>query len=66
MKKQLVDVDGQEVMVREDLAKAYRGVNWMAVVMAIFILIVAVVAASFLISASMDGEVTSPAEIEKR
>ncbi len=66
MKKQLVDIDGQEVMVREDVAKAYRGVNWMAIVMAIFILIIAVVAGSFLISASMDGEVESPTDIERR
>lgn len=65
MAKQLIEVDGREVMVREDVAKAYRGVNWMAVVMALFILIVAFFAVTFLLTASSDGDVTTPVDLER-
>jgi hypothetical protein len=64
--KQLIDVDGREVMVREDVAKAHRGVNWMALSLAAFVLLVAVVAAFFLMTATSDGDVKTPADIPER
>ena len=66
MAKQLIDVDGREVMVREDVAKAYRGVNWMALSLAAFVLLVAVVAAFFLMTATSDGDVKPPTDIPER
>jgi hypothetical protein len=41
MAKQLIDVSGESVNVREDTAKAYRGVYWALFSVAAFILITA-------------------------
>jgi hypothetical protein len=62
----LIDIDGREVMVREDVAKAHRGVNWMAISLAAFVLIVAAVAAFFLMTAASDGDVQTPTDVERR
>jgi hypothetical protein len=42
MAKQLVNVSGESVNVREDTAKAYRGTYWALFSIAAFILIVAI------------------------
>ena len=44
MSKDVITNDGQEVVVREDTAKAFRGVKWMTVVLAIFAAIMIFVA----------------------
>jgi hypothetical protein len=62
--KQLIDIDGREV--REDVAKAHRGVNWMAISLAAFVLVVAAVAAFFLMTATSDGDVQTPVDVERR
>jgi hypothetical protein len=41
MTKQVVHVSGEDVVVREDTAKAYRGVYWALLSVAAFILIAA-------------------------
>jgi hypothetical protein len=41
MAKQLINVSGEEINVREDTAKAYRGVYWALFSVAAFILITA-------------------------
>ncbi len=41
MSNEVIKVDGDEVVVREDTAKAYRGVNWALMSLAAFILIAA-------------------------
>lgn len=64
MAKDVINVDGQDVIVREDTAKAYRGVNWMIVVMISFVIIVAIVAGVFFLGAASDGKIQSPAQIE--
>jgi hypothetical protein len=56
-------VDGKDVVVREDTAKAYRGVNWAWLSIGAFIVIMAIVAATFLFSASRDGSVQTPGQI---
>ena len=66
MANQRIDIDGREVMVREDVAKAYRGVNWMVLSLAAFVLIVAAVAAFFLMTATSDGSVQTPVDVERR
>ena len=43
MAKQVINVDGQDTVVREDTAKAYRGVYWALLSIAGFILIAAIV-----------------------
>lgn len=42
MSKQVISVDGHDVVVREDTAKAYRGVYWALLSIAGFVLIAAV------------------------
>lgn len=42
MSKQVISVEGQDMVVREDTAKAYRGVYWALLSIAGFILIAAV------------------------
>lgn len=41
MSDEVIKIDGDEVVVREDTAKAYRGVNWALMSLAAFILIAA-------------------------
>ena len=63
MSKDVVNVDGEPTVVREDTAKAYRGVNWMVASLLAFIVIAGIVAAVFLLRASKDGEIKTPSQI---
>ena len=42
MAKDTIDVDGKEVVVREDTAKAYRGTMWILGTVLMIVVIVAV------------------------
>ena len=42
MAKDVINVHGEERVVREDTAKAYRGVNWALMSIAAFILIASI------------------------
>ena len=63
MSKDVINVDGEERVVREDTAKAYRGVNWAWASIAGFIVILAVVAAILFLKAGSDGNIQSPGKI---
>jgi hypothetical protein len=41
MSKEVISVQGEERVVREDTAKAYRGINWALLSVAAFVLIAA-------------------------
>ena len=60
MAKDVINVDGKDVVVREDTAKAYRGVNWALLSIALFILIIAVVAATFFMSSGVQSPTDPP------
>jgi len=62
MSKDVINVGGEEKVVREDTAKAYRGVNWAWISIAAFILILAGVFAVLMLRASRDGVVGSPVQ----
>ena len=47
MAKDVMPIDGEDVVVREDTAKAYRGVHWALASIAIFIVILVFVFAAF-------------------
>ncbi|MEQ1642068.1 MAG: hypothetical protein ABL959_01325 [Pyrinomonadaceae bacterium] len=66
MSKDVIRVDGQDIVVREDTAKAFRGVNWALASVIAFVAITAALFVIFTISASKDGEVMTPAEIERK
>lgn len=56
MSKEVINVGGEERVVREDTAKAYRGTNWALISIASFILI----AAFLLFSSVLTGLVFDP------
>ena len=62
MSKDVIHVDGEDVVVREDTAKAFRGVNWALVSIAAFIIIAAIPFISFFLVGTNNGSVQSPAQ----
>ena len=62
MAKDVISVDGEDVVVREDTAKAYRGVNWALMSIGAFVLIALVVFITFFWRSASDGELKTPAQ----
>jgi len=52
MSKDVITVHGEDVVVREDTAKAFRGVNWALISIAAFIIITAFLLFTFFFSAA--------------
>lgn len=66
MSKQVISVQGEPYLVREDTAKAFRGVHWALISIAAFILIMVALFVSGVLKMSSDGGVDrTPAEIER-
>ncbi len=63
MAKDVISVDGEDKVVREDTAKSYRGVIWALTSLAIIVAILAVVFIAFFGGAA-SGNMDSPAKIE--
>lgn len=67
MSKDVINVGGEERVVREDTAKSYRGVIWALGSVAIFIIIAAIIFFFFFVKNAADGSPTqTPAEIERQ
>ncbi len=66
MAKDTITVHGEERVVREDTAKAYRAINWTWISIGAFILIVVVLAGMFFFRASTDGSIESPGTIQQQ
>ena len=67
MAKDVIKVDGEEVVVREDTAKSYRGVIWALLSVAAFVIIAAIMFfGGFLKSATDNAPLKTPAEIENK
>ena len=64
MAKDVINVQGKDVVVREDTAKAYRGVHWGMMVVIVCLMIMAVTTVGLFISGAWDGKIESPAQIE--
>ena len=62
MAKDVITVDGQEVVVREDTAKAYRFVHWGVITAVICLAIMAILFAAFFWRSASDGKLESPAQ----
>ena len=62
MAKDVIKVDGEDVVVREDTAKSYRGVIWALLSILGFVIITAILFFVFFPLAVSDGDVSSPAE----
>lgn len=63
MAKDVIHTHGQDVVVREDTAKAFRGIHWALWSIAGFVIIAAVIFGVFFLGAAKDGEVKSPSQI---
>ena len=57
MSKQVITVDGQDTVVREDTAKAFRGVHWALLSLAAFILIAALLFLGGFLKVASDGRI---------
>jgi hypothetical protein len=62
MAKDVINVDGEDRVVREDTAKSYRGVIWILTVLAIVIIGAAVLFLGGFLGSG--GKIDSPANIE--
>lgn len=65
MAKEVITIDGEDRVVREDTAKSYRGIIWALTSLAIFIAIMAILFFGGYLNALIGGNIDSPAEIEK-
>lgn len=61
MQKEVIKVDGEEVLVREDTAKAFRFVHWGYIVAVIGLAIMVVLGVFLFVGAAADGKVETPA-----
>lgn len=64
MAKDVIQVDGKDVVVREDRAKAFRFVHWGIATAAIALALMAVLFATFFWKAAQDGKIETPAQAE--
>lgn len=60
MAKEVINVKGKDVLVREDTAKAFRGVKWMVITLAAFILIMLFLLFSGIIELTSEKQPTPP------
>ncbi len=66
MPKQVISVDGEDTVVREDTAKSFRGVHWALFSLAAFIIIMAVIFLGGFLTLTSDGILDqSPADVER-
>ncbi len=66
MAKDVINVGGEETVVREDTAKSYRGVIWALLSVAAFIVIGAIMFFVFFGGSLGDGDMQSPKQIEEK
>ncbi len=64
MAKDVINVDGKDVVVREDRAKAFRFVHWGVATAAIALALMAILFAAFFWKAAKDGKIETPAQAE--
>ena len=66
MAKDVIKVDGEETVVREDTAKAYRGTIWALISVAAFVVIGAILFFPFFGGSLGDGKLESPKAIDNK
>lgn len=64
MAKDVIKVDGKEVVVREDTAKAYRFVTWGVTTAAVCLAIMAILAVVLFCRSASDCKLESPTQVE--
>jgi hypothetical protein len=66
MSKDVINVGGEEKVVREDTAKSYRGTVWALLSVAGFVIIAAIIFLAFFSGSLTSGDIQSPATIEQQ
>ena len=66
MSKQVITSGGEQHLVREDAARSFRGVHWALFSIAAFVIIVAILFFGGFLASLTDGNVDSPATIERQ
>lgn len=67
MSKEVINVGGEDKVVREDTAKSYRGVIWALISVGAFVVIAAILLLSGIFKSATDGKpMQSPREIEQK
>ncbi len=66
MAKDVITVNGETRVVREDTAKSYRGVVWGLLSAAIILIIMTILFIGGFIGSVANGDVQSPSEIEQK
>ncbi len=64
MAKDVIRVDGEDKVVREDTARSYRGVIWALTSVAIIVAILAVLFITGFFTKMFSGHMDSPSQIE--
>ncbi len=65
MAKDVINVDGEDTVVREDTAKAYRGTIWILITLGIVLAGAAILFFVFFGGSLGGSDLKSPSEIEK-
>lgn len=67
MAKDVINVDGEDRVVREDTAKSYRGSIWALLSIGAFVIIAALIFFAFFLKSATDNKPSqSPSEIEQK
>ena len=62
----VINVDGEQKVVREDTARSYRGGVWILLTVFAFLIIASIMFFGGFFSAVKNGDVQSPAQIEQK
>jgi hypothetical protein len=66
MSKDVINVGGEEKVVREDTAKSYRGTVWALLSVGAFVIIAAIIFFAFFSGSLTSGDIQSPSTIEQQ
>ncbi len=66
MAKDVINVDGEDKVVREDTAKSYRGIIWALISVGAFVVITAILFFVFFGGSLGGGDLQSPKAIENK